>query len=67
MAGVEQLLAPIAQLVEQLTLNQRVVGSIPTRRTGFFIFGRMAKLADASALGADGVTLGGSSPLPPSS
>ena len=25
----------------------------------------MAKLADASALGADGVTLGGSSPLPP--
>ena len=27
--------APIAQLVEQLTLNQRVVGSIPTRRTKF--------------------------------
>ncbi len=25
----------------------------------------MAKLADASALGADGATLGGSSPLPP--
>ena len=25
----------------------------------------MAKLADASALGADGVTLGGSNPLPP--
>ena len=28
-----KILAPIAQLVEQLTLNQRVVGSIPTRRT----------------------------------
>ncbi len=24
---------PLAQLVEQLTLNQRVVGSIPTRPT----------------------------------
>ncbi|GEM_PF-2786833 len=26
---------PLAQLVEQLTLNQRVVGSIPTRPTSF--------------------------------
>jgi hypothetical protein len=25
--------APLAQLAEQLTLNQRVVGSIPTRCT----------------------------------
>ncbi len=29
------------------------------------ISGRMAKLADAIALGAIGVTLGGSNPLPP--
>ena len=28
-------------------------------------FGRMAKLADAQALGACGETLGGSNPLPP--
>src|SRR3954447_22888338 len=27
--------APLAQSAEQLTLNQRVVGSSPTRRTGF--------------------------------
>jgi hypothetical protein len=27
------LLGPLAQLVEQLTLNQLVVGSIPTRPT----------------------------------
>ena len=27
---------PLAQLVEQLTLNQRVVGSIPTRPTTLF-------------------------------
>ena len=30
--------APLAQLVEQLTLNQRVVGSIPTRRIFYFIY-----------------------------
>lgn len=29
------LLGPLAQSVEQLTLNQRVVGSIPTRPTNF--------------------------------
>ena len=29
-------MGPLAQLVEQLTLNQRVVGSIPTRPTIFF-------------------------------
>ena len=28
------LVAPLAQLVEQLTLNQRVVGSNPSRRIG---------------------------------
>ena len=27
---------PLAQLVEQLTLNQRAVGSTPTRPTKFF-------------------------------
>ena len=30
-------LAPLAQLAEQLTLNQRVVGSSPTRRTKTFV------------------------------
>ncbi len=30
------------------------------------MLGRVAKLADASALGADGATLGGSNPLSPS-
>jgi hypothetical protein len=29
------LFGPLAQLVEQLTLNQLVVGSIPTRPTNF--------------------------------
>ena len=32
---VHPILGPLAQLVEQLTLNQRVVGSIPTRPTIF--------------------------------
>ena len=31
--GVGFLCGPLAQLVEQLTLNQLVVGSIPTRPT----------------------------------
>ena len=75
--------APIAQLVEQIPLKDKVVGSIPTGRTSkevYFVFAsrlnkcnncivkikyaRVAKLADALALGASGVTLGGSSPLP---
>jgi hypothetical protein len=30
---VEWFIGPLAQLVEQLTLNQLVVGSIPTRPT----------------------------------
>ena len=29
----EKVFGPLAQLVEQLTLNQLVVGSIPTRPT----------------------------------
>jgi hypothetical protein len=29
---------PVAQLVEQLTLNQRVAGSSPARLTTYFIF-----------------------------
>ena len=32
---VEWFKGPLAQLVEQLTLNQLVVGSIPTRPTKF--------------------------------
>ena len=31
----ENVFGPLAQLVEQLTLNQLVVGSIPTRPTKF--------------------------------
>ena len=36
--------APLAQLAEHLTLNQRVEGSIPSRRIGSFVLGRMRKL-----------------------
>jgi hypothetical protein len=32
---VLKVFGPLAQLVEQLTLNQLVVGSIPTRPTNF--------------------------------
>jgi hypothetical protein len=32
-ALLEKVFGPLAQLVEQLTLNQLVVGSIPTRPT----------------------------------
>jgi hypothetical protein len=35
-----QQVAPIAQLAEQLTLNQRVVGSSPTGRTNLTTFDR---------------------------
>lgn len=38
---------PLAQLVEQLTLNQLVIGSNPIR----LIFARVAKLVDALGLG----------------
>ena len=30
---IDMIIGPLAQLVEQLTLNQRVVGSNPTRLT----------------------------------
>jgi hypothetical protein len=32
---LDKVFGPLAQLVEQLTLNQLVVGSIPTRPTNF--------------------------------
>ena len=35
------LFGPLAQLVEQLTLNQLVVGSIPTRPTNFNDLGHL--------------------------
>ena len=59
--------APIAQLVEQIPLKDKVVGSIPTGRTNNFIclIAGMAELVYAHALGACGVILGSSS-LPPS-
>jgi hypothetical protein len=34
-AVLDKVFGPLAQLVEQLTLNQLVVGSIPTRPTNF--------------------------------
>ena len=50
---------PLAQLAEQLTLNQRVVGSNPTRPTSHLA--RVAELVDALVLGTSGVTRGSSS------
>jgi hypothetical protein len=44
---------PLAQLVEHLTLNQGVTGSIPVRLT---TYARVAELADALDLGSSGVT-----------
>ena len=47
---------PLAQLVEQLTLNQRAVGSTPTRPTKFlnyfrlFLFGHVNLMPDGIAL-----------------
>lgn len=65
------LLVPAcSSMVEQLPLKQLVVGSSPTGRTRaeFSVIvvqsAGMAKLVDALALGASGVTHGGSSPLP---
>ena len=49
---------PLAQLVEQLTLNQRVEGSNPSRLTNFPLRAKVAELADALDLGSspgDGV------------
>lgn len=45
---------PLAQLVEQLTLNQRVVGSIPTRPNARIA--NVAELVDALDLGSSGET-----------
>ncbi len=70
---------PLAQMVEQLTLNQRVVGSSPTRPTIRLLIlqgqgspgphlpldlagGESGGMADASRLGRDGATRGGSTP-----
>src|SRR4030043_1753156 len=51
--GVPYLSGPLAQLVEHLTLNQGVTGSIPVRLT---ISARVAELADALDLGSSGGT-----------
>ena len=62
--------APIAQLVEQIPLKDKVVGSIPTGRTGESRAvsearnAGVAKLVDALGLGPSGAIYGGSSPLP---
>ena len=49
---------PLAQLVEQLTLNQLVVGSNPTRPTILLGSGgaKVAELVDALDLGSSGAT-----------
>src|SRR5690606_27302660 len=47
---------PLAQLVEQLTLNQLVVGSNPTRPTIFRFKAKVAELVDALDLGSSGAT-----------
>ncbi len=47
------IIGPLAQLVEHLTLNQGVTGSIPVRPT---TSARVAELADALDLGSSGVT-----------
>ena len=54
-------MGPLAQLVEQLTLNQRVVGSIPTRPKSNYcsnvnLIAKVAKLVDALDLGSSGAT-----------
>ena len=59
------MFGPLAQLVEQGTLNPKVDGSSPSRPIVLSITGRMAELEDATALGAVGATRGGSNPLPP--
>ena len=66
--------APLAHLVEQLTLNQRVAGSSPARRTtcafidegcgAELVPARVAELADARALGARPARVVGSTPTP---
>ncbi len=54
--------ASIAQLVEQIPLKDKVVGSTPTGRTWFKCTG--GEMADTLALGASAARHGGSSPLP---
>ena len=54
-------IGPLAQLVEQLTLNQLVVGSIPTRPTIPSRGAKVAELVNALDLGSSGVTLESSS------
>jgi hypothetical protein len=55
------LYGPLAQLVEQLTLNQLVVGSIPTRPTIPAHGAKVAELVNALDLGSSGETLESSS------
>ncbi len=52
---------PLAQLAEQLTLNQWVAGSTPARPT--IESARVAELADALDLGSSGLPWGFNSPL----
>ena len=40
---IDDVVGPLAQLVEQLTLNQLVVGSIPTRPTNSITYERFLR------------------------
>ena len=58
------MLPPIAQLVEQLALNETVPGSNPGGRTRYKKNNaQVAKLVDALVLGTSREICGGSSPL----
>ncbi len=45
---------PLAQLVEQLTLNQRVAGSIPARPTNLIYYGGYSSVGRALDCGSEG-------------
>jgi hypothetical protein len=50
-ALLDKVFGPLAQLVEQLTLNQLVVGSIPTRPT-IYPFRRLRLISNSVAFNA---------------
>jgi hypothetical protein len=46
---ISRLVGPVAQLVEQLTFNQRVTGSNPVRLTTFSLIDRLVGTLGARA------------------
>ncbi len=57
----QNIYEPLAQLVEHLTFNQRVVGSNPTWLT--ILYCGCGGMADAPDLGSGAARRGGSSPF----